>query len=346
MSGSQDTSAASSLALAKSALEKINAFRLSAMPSNYEIWYNYCGGSNPAINRDIDTIVSAKGSINQVELERVCLSHLHSMRAEEKVRRVETDFDGRLREFARLLDDALRDTVEYDDALSGAARLLSSDDIEAITEALGSIVQLTKDRLSAGDELRKRLDLSKHEVATLKNVIEALRVETQIDALTGLFNRKSFESALTDAMRDAGGLLSLLLLDIDHFKVFNDRFGHNTGDQVLKLVAHVAKQNTKGRDLVARIGGEEFAIILPDTTLQHALSVGNQIRRAVMATELKKKSTGERLGKITISAGATAICMTDTLESLIERADRYLYDAKRSGRNQVCGGIEIGGIGD
>jgi diguanylate cyclase len=118
MSGSQDK--LSSLALANATIEKIHALRLSAMPSNYEIWYTYCSGANPALNRDINQIINAKGSIDQVELEQVCLSHLHSMRVEQRVRRVETDFGGRLHAFVRLLDDALRDTAEYGDALSGA----------------------------------------------------------------------------------------------------------------------------------------------------------------------------------------------------------------------------------
>src|SRR5262249_50781602 len=135
-----------------------------------------------------------------------------------------------------------------------------------------------------------------------------------------------------------GEPLSLLLLDIDHFKAFNDRFGHTTGDQMLKLVAHVARQNTKGRDLVARIGGEEFAVLLPQTTLQQAIGVAERIRGAVMATELKKKSTGERLGRVTISAGTATAHKADTLESFIERTDRFLYAAKRSGRNRIWGG--------
>ena len=97
------------------------------------------------------------------------------------------------------------------------------------------------------------------------------------------------------------------MADVDHFKQFNDKFGHLTGDQVLRLVAVAMKHNVKGQDIVARYGGEEFVIALPDTTLRSAAAVADQIRRAVMAKELMKRSSGERLGRVTISIGAAVL---------------------------------------
>lgn len=342
-SGSQVFSAARTLELAEAALEKIRALRLSAKPPNYEIWFTYCAETNPALVSDIDALISLKGSIDQDELDRICLAHLSTMRLEEWLQRVGTDFGGQLREIARVLDDALGNTARYDNALSSVVSLLddSPGDVDLVVGALRALVDLTRDIRQQGAELRGRLNRSKQDVARLQGAIDAVRAESQRDGLTGVANRKSFESALTSAMRyafSASEPLSLLFLDIDHFKAFNDRFGHSTGDQVLKLVAHVARQSTKGKDLVARMGGEEFAVLLPQATLQQAIGVAEQIRRAVMATELKKRSTGERLGKITISGGAATARPTDTRESLIERADRYLYEAKHTGRNRVCGG--------
>src|SRR5439155_8965313 len=113
--------------------------------------------------------------------------------------------------------------------------------------------------------------------------------------LTELANRKHFDETIEAAVHASdqrGEPLSLLMIDIDHFKSFNDTFGHTTGDQVLRLVAMSLKQNIKGQDLAARYGGEEFAIVLPNTPLKNALKVADQIRRIVMAKELRKKSTG------------------------------------------------------
>jgi diguanylate cyclase len=125
------------------------------------------------------------------------------------------------------------------------------------------------------------------------------------------------------------------MFDIDHFKSFNDSYGHLTGDQVLRLVGMSLKQTIKGQDITARYGGEEFAVVLPNTALRQALTVADHIRRAVMAKELKKKSTGEILGRVTISVGVSMLKPDDDTDSLIERADACLYAAKRNGRNRV-----------
>lgn len=108
-----------------------------------------------------------------------------------------------------------------------------------------------------------------------------------------------------------------MLTDIDHFKTFNDNFGHLTGDQVLRLVAMSVKRNVKGKDTTARHGGEEFAVILPNTNLRAAVTVAEHIRRAVMAKELMKRSTGEHLGRMTISIGVGTLRKGDTGSRLL-----------------------------
>jgi diguanylate cyclase len=125
------------------------------------------------------------------------------------------------------------------------------------------------------------------------------------------------------------------MTDVDHFKKFNDTYGHLTGDQVLRLVAMSVKQNVKGQDIAARYGGEEFVVVLPNTVLRAAITVADHVRRAVMTKELMKRSTGEHLGRVTISIGVAALRDGDTPQSLIERADTCLYAAKRAGRNRV-----------
>src|SRR4029077_6283040 len=155
---------------------------------------------------------------------------------------------------------------------------------------------------------------------------------------TSLANRKYFDNAIAAAIEkaaDRGEPLSLLMTDVDHFKKFNDSFGHLTGDQGLRLVAMSVKQNVKGQDTAARYGGEEFAVVLPNTVLASAITVAEHIRRAVMTKELMKRSTGEHLGRVTISVGVASLRAGDTVQTLIERADVCLYPAKRSGRNMV-----------
>src|SRR5690606_26359339 len=135
--------------------------------------------------------------------------------------------------------------------------------------------------------------------------------------------------------------LCLMIIDIDHFKSFNDTYGHQTGDQVLRLVAMTLKSNIKGQDLAARYGGEEFVAILPSTDIEGAVIVAENIRRAIQAKQLLKRSTNEKLGRITASFGVAAYQSGDTAGMLIERADRCLYAAKHAGRNRVVSESEL-----
>jgi diguanylate cyclase len=153
-----------------------------------------------------------------------------------------------------------------------------------------------------------------------------------------LANRKFLEAAIARLIAEAeskGAALSVILTDIDHFKEFNDTYGHLTGDQVLRLVAASLKQILKGQDVAARYGGEEFAVLLPRTSLVDGVTVAEHIRHAVMSKELVRRSTGETLGRVTISLGVAAWRKGDSMASLLERADSCLYAAKRAGRNCV-----------
>jgi len=238
-----------------------------------------------------------------------------------------------------LISDALGMSATYDDSLSGATQKLSvaqkPDQVKAIVE---SLVKSTREMRETNKALEDRLTLSKSEISNLQQSLEAIRAESLTDPLTGLGNRKFFDRSIDAAVQDAlanGEPMSLLMLDIDHFKSFNDSYGHLTGDQVLRLVGMSLKQTIKGQDITARYGGEEFAVVLPNTALRQALTVADHIRRAIMAKELKKKSTGEILGRVTISVGVSMLKPGDDTDSLIERADGCLYAAKRNGRNRV-----------
>jgi diguanylate cyclase len=139
--------------------------------------------------------------------------------------------------------------------------------------------------------------------------------------------------------------LSLLMCDIDHFKNFNDTWGHQTGDQVLRLVANCLSENVKGRDTAARYGGEEFCVIVRGSPLDAAVTLANQIRTAVQSKKLVKKSTGDILGTITISIGAAEFGPGEGAASLIQRADACLYGAKSAGRNCVKSEHPVAGVG-
>lgn len=328
-----------SMAFAEVALGQIRSLKQTAIPRNYEIWYVYATGYNAPLNKIINETLARNGKLSEADLEQIYDTYLSHIKTTDRIDKVGARVIAEIDDVTRVLREALGMTGAYDASLSDATKKLSSsgtpEQIKTIVEAL---LRSTSEMRETNRALEDRLTLSKSEISNLQQSLEAIRAESLTDPLTGLGNRKYFDRMIGMAVQSAlasGEPLSLLLFDIDHFKSFNDSYGHLTGDQVLRLVGLSLKQTIKGQDITARYGGEEFAVVLPNTALRQALTVADHIRRAVMAKELKKKSTGEILGRVTISVGVSMLKQGDDTETLIDRADSCLYAAKRNGRNRV-----------
>lgn len=165
-----------------------------------------------------------------------------------------------------------------------------------------------------------------------------LRDEATMDALTGLLNRRGFDSAISEALSTAaltGKPLCLAVCDIDHFKSFNDQHGHLVGDQVIKFIAKTMKDSLREDDVASRFGGEEFALLLPSTSVEEALILAERIRNAVASKRIMKRATKEEIGQVTISIGISSYTALQNSEDLFQAADKNLYEAKRGGRNQT-----------
>jgi diguanylate cyclase len=328
-----------SFAFAEIALGQIRALSQAASPRNFEIWYNYATGYNPALNRAINETLQQKGALAEADLEQIYDSHISNTRIGERIDSVGSRVLDEIKQVLGMLDAASGSASSYSESLADAsAELAGANDRDTLRAVIGRLMDGAKAMEENNKKLEASLSASKQEIEQLQQNLAAVRTESLTDPLTSLANRKFFDSALAKAIAEAkekGEALSLLMADVDYFKLFNDKFGHQTGDQVLRLVALSMKQNVKGQDIAARYGGEEFVIALPNTVLRSATTLADQIRRAVMAKELMKRSNGERLGRVTISIGVALLRPDDSSASLIERADNCLYGAKRNGRNRV-----------
>jgi diguanylate cyclase len=327
------------MAFAELALGQIKSLRQTAVPRNYEIWYVYATGYNAPLNKIINETLARNGKLTEADLEQIYETYLSHVKTTDRIDKVGARVIGEIDDVMRLISDALGMSASYDASLCWATEKLSTaetrDQVKTIVE---SLVKSTREMHDTNKALEGRLMLSMAEISNLQQSLEAIRAESLTDPLTGLGNRKYFDRSIETAVQNALATnepLSLLMFDIDHFKSFNDSYGHLTGDQVLRLVGMSLKQTIKGQDITARYGGEEFAVVLPNTALRQALTVADHIRRAVMSKELKKKSTGEILGRVTISVGVSMLKAGDDTDALIERADACLYAAKRAGRNRV-----------
>jgi diguanylate cyclase len=327
------------IAFAEIALGQIRALRQSATPRNYEIWYTYATAYNPSLNQTINELLARNGSLSDGEIEQIYETYFSPSLLTERIDKVGSRVADEIDQVVAMIEAATGSTSSYTESLVDAKQQLGRvKDREGIRTIIQSLVQTGQEMAQNNQKLEASLSASKQEINQLQENLEAVRTESLTDPLTALANRKYFDQALEREMAGAAARnepLSLLITDIDDFKTFNDCYGHLTGDQVLRLVAGACKQNVKGQDIAARYGGEEFVLLLPDTTLRSAVAVADQIRRSVMTKELIKRSTGEHLGRITISIGVATLHRGENSAELIGRADSCLYAAKRSGRNRV-----------
>jgi diguanylate cyclase len=327
------------MAFAEIALGQIRALRQPATPRHFEVWYIYATGYNPSLNQMINEILARNGTLADSDIDQIYDSFISATRLTDRIDEVGSHVMGEIEQVMAMIGAAAGNASNYTESLvEVASKLGLASDAPAVRTLVETLVQATKEMEQNNQALEARLNASKQEITQLQQNLETVRNESLTDPLTSLANRKFFDEAIDTAIEEARNRdepLSLMMTDVDHFKKFNDSFGHLTGDQVLRLVAMSVKQNVKGQDTAARYGGEEFAVVLPNTVLRSAITVADHIRRAVMSKELMKRSTGEHLGRVTISVGVATLQRGDTVQSLIERADGCLYAAKRSGRNRV-----------
>ena len=312
---------------------------IPAYPRNYELWYTYAAGFNHALNKSINDIIRQRGKITTIEVDRIYDQFIAPTRIGERIDEVGGRLSEEIKGVAGMLATQMESTSSYSSSLGEAKTALAgAQDTGAVETIVQGLIQATHETERTNRELESQLSESRRQISELQESLEAIRYESLVDDLTTLANRKHFEQSLDRLIAEAqqtGVPFSLLFTDIDHFKKFNDTFGHQTGDQVLRLVALALKQNIKGQDIACRFGGEEFAVMLPRTDLAQSVIVAEHIREAVFSKELVKRSTGENLGRITISIGVAEWRRGDTAQSIVERADVCLYAAKRGGRNMV-----------
>ena len=213
-----------------------------------------------------------------------------------------------------------------------------TEEIAAQAFQEGAVGYLPKSNLSR-KKLKKTIDVALDKWMRLQQAMadkEKLERLANLDSLTGLYNRRAISGKLRDLINRANRYkedFSLVMLDIDHFKKVNDRYGHLTGDEVLEKIATLIRRNIRDTDIVGRYGGEEFIIILPHTNLSSAWGVAERLRSIIEKAEMKD-TTGNAF-VVTVSQGLSCWERGEDADSLISCADEALYKAKEKGRNRV-----------
>ncbi len=325
--------------VAENALERIKALQLPGDPPSFELWYAYVGRHIPALNQAINEALAANGTLSDTDADRIYDQYLGTFRIGDQVEQIGLRFGNEIEQAVGTIDAAITSSAHHRDRFADLTRQLDGSaglaDMRALLEA---VVDETRTVINENEGYRQELQTARCELDNMRNDLEALRRESNTDALTSLANRKQFDRSLGEQIAvaaRAASPLSLLMLDVDHFKLFNDTWGHTVGDDVLRLIARILKENIRVGDVAARYGGEEFVIILPNAALQVAMRIGERLRTSIGSMEIVQRSTNTKLGPLTVSIGVADWRAGETARDFLERTDGLLYAAKRQGRNRL-----------
>ena len=326
--------------LARTALQSMEANKVWPTPLNYELWLHYVGNPQSPLGLEIERLIGSGQTITEAVSEALAAQYLPKARLNEEIRDAGDKLNQQLESITQAMQVAQRSNAAYGKTLAGAATELAEHDVPQadLNRMVTNLTLATRKVQKENSALEERLSASTAEVERLREHLEEVRREAMTDALTTLANRKAFDEGLAQACETArvsGKPLSLAIMDIDHFKRFNDTWGHQTGDQVLRYVASVMARVGENPRLAARFGGEEFAVIFPGEPTSALMSELDEIRTEIGSRALKRRSTNEELGSVKISVGVADFCPGDTPTSLLERADAALYASKRGGRDRI-----------
>ena len=312
-------------------------YKFPANPHNYQLAFEYVAGKNQQLINDFDKLIKSSKFPNQKQLKVLYKQYffqnedsLNKMRNEIKL--IITNVLGEL----NFSDGKLSN---YTQTLNQFAEILNNDDSSMdLSEETNRVIKKTLDLEQFQHGVETKMTNVLAEIDNLRKELEQAKKESNTDALTAISNRKAFDTILQHSIsssRETQQGFCLLLLDIDHFKVFNDTYGHLIGDKVLRYVAASLKRSIKKTDFVARFGGEEFAVILPESNENAAMVVAEQLRKVVSSGKLTDKAKTISYGKTMVSIGVTQFRASDLSDDIISRADKALYLAKDRGRNRV-----------
>ncbi len=327
--------------LARAAIEGMEADKIWPTPLNFELWLHYVGAPEGPLGLAIKQILESGQTITDAVADGLAAKYLPKARLNEEIRHAGDKLSAQLETISAAMKVAKTSTDAYGKALAGASAELSGSEqvgSEAMVRLVQSLAGATKKVQRENASLEQRLTASTNEVGRLREHLEQVRREAMTDALTALANRKALDDGLARVCAEADASatpLTLAIVDIDHFKRFNDTWGHQTGDQVIRYVASVMARFGEPPRLSARFGGEEFAVVFPRERIKEVAQELDGVRREIGSRTLKRRSTNDELGAVTVSIGVAEYVRGEGPGAFIERADAALYASKRAGRDRV-----------
>ncbi|KEA62772.1 Cyclic nucleotide-binding domain (CNMP-BD) protein [Marinobacterium lacunae] len=317
--------------------------RIPPNPLNYALWYAYVSNKVPELNTALDSTLKTYGTCPNLLSEQLFRQHLVDDESKDS-QEIHNGLVNLVNTLHEQTSAACEQTDSYSAALRESLEALSElNETEADPLPLESIIRTLSLKTEAINDatrlFQQQIDSAQSEIAALRQELQQTRQDASLDVLTGLFNRRVFDTELEQLVQLGDQQnLCLIMLDVDHFKRFNDTYGHLMGDKVLQYVGRLLKEECTEPLIPVRFGGEEFAILGPGFSIEQAVDVAERLRKRVEAIRIRQKSSGSVISSITASFGTASFTAGDSSASLIERADKALYQAKQDGRNRVSSG--------
>ncbi len=305
-------------------------------PYNYAIWYSYVSNRNQELNAAIDDTIESHGTCPSSATEELFRSHIIADQVADS-EEVQQSLKAVISELRAQVDEALEGAEDFHQLLEASSSTLEqSPDQLDLDNIISTLSQGTQSVSDSTRVFKLRMEEAQQEVQQLKQELKQSQQEAERDPLTSLYNRRYFEREVNSLInkKDVAGY-SLVIVDIDHFKSFNDNYGHLIGDRVIQSVAKMLQQSVQGSEMAVRFGGEEFLLLVQEKSMNRVLARAEKLRKLTQGIVLKDRRAGKDISRITASFGVSAFRQGDQLAAWIERADKALYQAKSQGRNQV-----------
>ncbi len=311
------------------------------LPCFYQLFYDYVAGVEGLMSFRMDEIL-VEGNVR----ERVYAEFVAPYETREPVERAIATTLERLRTLEKLIEDSVSASHRQSASLQAATLSLAGapPKPKLLHEWVARLTAANNELRDANAVLMLELDSARDELVETRAEVERHRAGTRVDPLTGLANRAGLDLELGRLLalhRETGESLIFAVIDIDHFKSLNDTYGHQRGDEVLRIVSRALLASLRQVDVVGRTGGDEFLVVFPATELEAARASADRIRAAVLETDLHSALGAAVLGGATVSVGLARWRVGDGIGPTMERADRALYEAKRQGRNRVISDTDL-----
>lgn len=312
------------------------AHDLDLTPLNFGVAHDYLTGAHIGVEKAIKAVLAERGSITNSWIESVAAEQRSDDVTPEALSSMLDKVEENLSQFTGLIKESRNSAKDYGAALQEEVKGLSGGtDNQPV---LARLVTLTRSMVEKTRQVETQLRDNQKQTQLLKSNLESARRAAEHDHLTGLPNRRAFEGVLREELELAqkqGQPLAVAFCDIDHFKLINDTHGHDTGDRVLKFVAGLLAKVSNDQCHVARHGGEEFVMLFRGKTAAEACEAVDGVRADLATRSLVNRTNGERMERVSFSAGVSNVLAYEDPRVALKAADRALYLAKEHGRNRV-----------